>query len=293
MFTVKFHKMFIVILLAALLLIPSRSIFAQSATSVPVGIFAEQTISPDTRVEIPIEVKNVNGLYALDIAFEFDPAILQAEDVDPVAPGVQMALGNFLDPGMVLYNTIDNEKGTAHFVMTQVNPSEPKTGNGILLVVYFKAVKQGKSALTLTNAQLSTRDGLEIATSITNSSMAWSGCPGMVATSIPVQDASLLTQIPTEHPTSTATIAPRQHLSSQQKKAKQPVLPTQLSPNWRRDFDLWFSFAASWWIVLILFILVLAAAILIATKRKKHSYKKIFLSRDKDCSGDFGNISDL
>jgi len=231
MFTVKFHKMFIVILLAALLLIPSRSIFAQSATSVPVGIFAEQTISPDTRVEIPIEVKNVNGLYALDIAFEFDPAILQAEDVDPVAPGVQMALGNFLDPGMVLYNTIDNEKGTAHFVMTQVNPSEPKTGNGILLVVYFKAVKQGKSALTLTNAQLSTRDGLEIATSITNSSISvevvprnWlpPRSPFRMRRSSPKFQPNIQPRRPRS--------PPRQHLSSQQKKAKQPVLPTQLSP---------------------------------------------------------------
>ena len=272
MFTVKFHKMFIVILLAALLLIPSRSIFAQSATSVPVGIFAEQTISPDTRVEIPIEVKNVNGLYALDIAFEFDPAILQAEDVDPVAPGVKMALGNFLDPGMVLYNTIDNEKRTAHFVMTQVNPSEPKTGNGILLVVYFKAVKQGKSALTLTNAQLSTRDGLEIATSITNSSISVEvGAPELVATSIPVQDASLLTQIPTEHPTSTATIAPTPTpLVSTEEGKTTSATDAAIAQTGGETSTSGFSFAASWWIVLILFILVLAAAIyLIATKKKK------------------------
>jgi hypothetical protein len=262
MLTNCLKKLLIVALLAALLLVPSRSIYAQSVTPVPIGVFTERVISPDSRVEIPIEIKNVNGLYALDIAFEFDPKILQAVDADPATPGIQMALGNFLDPGMVLYNTVDNEKGKAHFVMTQVNPSEPKTGNGILLVIYFKAGKQGQSALTLTNAQLSTRDGVEIPTLITNSLVKIeANAPELVATSIPVQDAQLLTQIPPEQPTSTATLVPTPtplvRTQESQTVNDSGIIPTQTVGQIPVTG---FSIAAIWWFVLVLFILVLAAA---------------------------------
>ena len=104
---------------------------ASAQTSAQVGIFQAYEIQPGARVEIPIEIRNVQDLYAVDLEIHFDPRILTFEDADPQMDGIQPALGTFLDAGMVLYNTVDPEAGIIRFVMTQVNPSEPKSGRGV------------------------------------------------------------------------------------------------------------------------------------------------------------------
>ncbi len=264
MFLTKSKKLINVLLFVTFLIVPTKLAFAQSTDLVQVGVFDKHTISPDSSVEIPIEIKNVIGLYALDIALKFDPTVVTAEDADPATPGIQLALGNFLDPGMVLYNTIDNETGTVHFVMTQRNPSEAKNGSGILLVIYFKALKQGESALTFTNAQLSTRDGIEIPCSKMDSAIkVVVNAPTIVATTIPVQQPETLVQIPTEMPTSTPTITPTIAPTASLIAIAGPGVEsapegTSSSPETGEGSSR-FSLLNSWWIVLIILVLVIAA----------------------------------
>ena len=206
----KFIRVSVVILtVICFFMLPHSVVLGQSTSSVQIGFFSEPTSAPETRIEIPVEIKNVEGLYALDVSIKFDPSILMVEDADPNQTGTQVALGKFLDPGMVLFNSVDNQKGTIHFVMTQANPSEPKFGDGNLLVVYFQGIKEGKSALGFTNIQLSDRNGNEILATENDASITISkGVATQIATSIPVQEASLLTQIPTMMPTVTATMIP-------------------------------------------------------------------------------------
>ena len=148
-------------MLFCLSLLPVGGAHAQAATA-RVGVFDPLTIPPGADFEIPIQVKDVTGLYAIDLEFQFDPAILEARDADPTLEGVQMGYGEFLEPGLLLYNKIDNQTGTVQVVITQINPAEPKSGSGILFVLYGKALKTGSTELVITKLQLASMEGLEI-----------------------------------------------------------------------------------------------------------------------------------
>lgn len=267
------------LLLGLLIFMPARLVFGQSTDSAKIGIFKKITARPDTRIEVPIEIRDVEDLYALDITVNFDPAVLAAEDADSASQGVQMALGSFLDPGLVLYNTVDNTQGTAHFVMTQYAPSESKSGSGVLLVIYFKGLKPGESKLGLTDVQLSTRDGMPITASVVGSSIAIdTNAPTVDSTPIPVQESTQLIQIPTLMPAtpdvSFAATATAQAAGADEKGAS--VAETQQAVKNQSAIERVMSNLArsNWRIVLlmaplVLLLLVIAAATYLVVSRKK------------------------
>lgn len=194
--------------LVCMLILPTAAAVGQ-AGGAQIGVFEPLEIRPGDVVEVPIRVENADGLYAIDIEMSFDPEILAAEDADPAMDGVQLALGEFLDPGLLLYNTVDNAAGKVRFVMTQANPSEPKSGNGVLLVVYFKGVKAGVSDLTVTKLQTAGDQGIEIPSTPRDSSLTVKEEAAAVqATSIPVADPAEAILIPTAGPSPTPTPQP-------------------------------------------------------------------------------------
>ena len=132
-----------IVLLSVIILLGGLFSPASAQTSAQVGVFQAYEIQPGARVEIPIEIRNVQDLYAVDLEIHYDPRILTFEDANPQMDGIQPALGTFLDAGMVLYNTVDPEAGIIRFVMTQVNPSEPKSGSGVLIVLYAVGAAEG------------------------------------------------------------------------------------------------------------------------------------------------------
>lgn len=205
------HYLVISMLLLAMILVPTGVALGQTGTEI--GFFDEVKIAPESQVEVPIQIKRVQNLFALDVSFSFDPKVVTAEDADPNTPGIQMALGKFLDPGLVLTNSIDNTSGTGRFVMTQYNPSEPKSGDGILLVVFFKGVKAGETELKMDFVQLANGDSQEISVVKVNSRLQVSAsAPPNVATSIPVHPPTQMIPIPTvilptETPVYTPTVA--------------------------------------------------------------------------------------
>ena len=189
------------------------------AGGVQVGVFQTFVGKPGARLEIPVEVKNVENCYAFDLELRYDPQVLSVEDADPMRDGVQPALGTFLDAGMVLYNTVDAENGIIRFVMSQINPSEPKSGSGVLLVLYVSGLKEGESALELTKADLATREGQLIPAELVSGSVQISANAAESAgTAVPVQDPTGIMMIPTLAPTNTPTIVP----------TKAPATPTSV-----------------------------------------------------------------
>ena len=205
------HYLVISMLLLAMILVPTGVALGQTGTEI--GFFDEVKIAPESQVEVPIQIKRVQNLFALDVSFSFDPKVVTAEDADPNTPGIQMALGKFLDPGLVLTNSIDNTSGTGRFIMTQYNPSKPKSGDGILLVVFFKGVKAGETELKMDFVQLANGDSQEISVVKVNSTLQVSAsAPPIVATSIPVHPPTQMIPIPTvilptETPVYTPTVA--------------------------------------------------------------------------------------
>ena len=169
---------------------------AQSGTQA--GVFEHRQIRPGVLVEVPVEISDVTDLYAFDIEISFDPDYLEFDDADPNKAGIQPGFGTFLDPGVTIINTIAPEEGVIHVVMSQINPSEPKSGSGNLLVLYLTGLKTGQTTLEVTKVELSTRYGEAIPVSGVDAEIeSVSGAPFMTATNIPVIDPIEIMEIPT------------------------------------------------------------------------------------------------
>ena len=204
----------IIIMVVVMLMCAGAPVLAQEGTKL--GVFTDLEIPLDVRVEVPVEVRDVEELYAVDLTIRFDPAILQVEDADPKQKGVQPGLATFLDAGMTLYNEVDNETGTVRFVMSQINPSEGKTGSGDLLVLYFVGKRAGTSQVTVEAVELANRYGEGIPVSGVDAKIVVkAGAPQVVATPIAVQDQAQIlvietltaTPVPTAMPEATQVVA--------------------------------------------------------------------------------------
>jgi hypothetical protein len=109
---------------------------------------------------LSITVSDVQALYGLEIHLRFDPTVVQVADADPAREGVQVAAGDFLSADFVAQNQADNQSGSIDYAVTQVNPNEPKSGSGTLLVVQFQGSAAGRgSQIEVVNGILTTRDG--------------------------------------------------------------------------------------------------------------------------------------
>ena len=241
-----------------------------------VGVFADLEIPLNTRVEVPVEVRDVSELYAVDLTIRFDPEILQVEDADPNTAGVQPGLATFLDAGMTLFNEVDNETGTVRFVMSQINPSEGKSGSGNLLVLYFVGKQAGTSQVTVEKVELANRLGEAIAVSGADAEIVVrEGAPEVVATPIPVQDQGQIIVIETlmPTPTATATVVPTAVVEAVAEPTIAPLEPTAMlavggdvdSGNEQQPEKQ--EIGSLWWL-LALPLVIIAGVVIIA--RRKH-----------------------
>lgn len=181
---------------------------AAQTTSTSVGF------SPDTLQlaigeirEVVVEIRDVADLYGFDLTVKFDSTVLEIQDAVPRITGTQVAQGIFLDPGLIAANSVDNLSGKVHFVMTQTNPSAPKSGSGVLVVLKVKALKAGSTTLSVDPVLLSSAAGQPIIASVVNGTVDVLAATPQVAqptpTPLPVQDDSQY--IPTAAPTTPVT----------------------------------------------------------------------------------------
>jgi hypothetical protein len=261
----------------SLLAAPAAAVSAQSTAPARAGVFSTIETAPGELIEVPVSIENASGLYAVDIELQFDPALLSAEDADPNTPGIQTGFGQFLEPGLVLFNTVDLQKGTVRFAMSQVNPSEPKSGSGVLFVIYFKALNAGVSPLKVTNLQLASRAGEELASTPADSTLTIAaGVTPAAATSVPVQNPTVMILLPTPGPTVLSTAAPTRTpaLTGQTtpKAGSTPAadaatqsvaIPLVQTSDSQKPF-----LVENWWIVLIVALLVLGLGWYLLKSRK-------------------------
>ena len=263
-------------LLSVIILLGGQFSPASAQTSAQVGVFQAYEIQPGARVEIPIEIRNVQDLYAVDLEIHFDPRILTFEDADPQMDGIQPALGTFLDAGMVLYNTVDPEAGIIRFVMTQVNPSEPKSGSGVLIVLYAVGAAEGESTLEVVRADLSTREGIAIPSELVENSVKVAANAAEVqATPIPVQNPTSIIVIPTLAPTATPTVTP---VPTSTKPAPtqtavitaivEAIASPTVAPTMAEQAS-GFSLAQNWWILLIVAAAIIGVVVYLNTGKKE------------------------
>lgn len=127
-------------------------------------------VSLGGQVVVNLYIQDVQGLYGADIRLGFDPAVLEVQDMDLAASGVQIApLSAFLKPDFVVRNSACNEVGPAcpaagvvRYAVTQVNPSAPASGSGAIAAVTFKRLRSEVTTLRITAHDLSDRSGVTI-----------------------------------------------------------------------------------------------------------------------------------
>ncbi len=110
-----------------------------------------------------IWVTDVTNLAAVDLELRFDPAILNVVDADPGKDGIQIQPGNFLTADFVVKNEANNDSGIVHYTITQVAPTSPVNGGGLLALITFNAMAPGNSPISFSIAQLASGTAQAIA----------------------------------------------------------------------------------------------------------------------------------
>ncbi len=153
---------------------------------------------------LDILLENAQDVYGIDVRASFDPAVVEVVDADPSRDSVQMTPGSFLKPDFMVRNVADNAAGTLQYVITQINPSEPVTGTGVILSVQFRGKLLGQqSELTIGFVEIADRHGVKLSVQGQNGRLAVvqpkPPTPAPVPSATPAPPAS-----PTTLPTRTA-----------------------------------------------------------------------------------------
>jgi len=94
---------------------------------------------------IDVMLADIHGLYGVEIHLAFDPEALEVVDAAPDTEGVQLEPGTLPAPDFVVQNEVDNGAGTIDYAVTQLPPSNPGEGSGVVARVTFRAKKPSVS----------------------------------------------------------------------------------------------------------------------------------------------------
>jgi hypothetical protein len=122
------------------------SYLAQPQTMIKV---APQTLKVKVGEEraIDLALEKVSELYGAQLHLRFDPEVLEVVDADPSQEGVQIEPGTLPAPDFIVQNVADNTEGTIDYALTQLPPSAPGEGDGVIARVTFRAKKAAVSQI--------------------------------------------------------------------------------------------------------------------------------------------------
>ena len=102
-------------------------------------------VGEETTIDLAVE--KVSELYGAQLHIRFDPEVLEVVDADPAQEGIQIEPGTLPVPDFVVQNAADNQNGTIDYALTQLPPSEPGEGDGVVARVTFRAKKAAVSQI--------------------------------------------------------------------------------------------------------------------------------------------------
>ena len=109
-------------------------------------------VSPSTlevkvgkQTTVDVEAAQVSDLYGVEIHISFDPSVLEVVDADSTQEGVQIEPGTFPSPDFVVRNAANNQGGTIDYAATQLPPSKPSDGDGVVARITFLAKRTATS----------------------------------------------------------------------------------------------------------------------------------------------------
>lgn len=172
--------------------------------------------------EVNVIVENAHDIYGIDLRAEFDPNVMEIADADSTKDGVQMRPREFIKPDFLVRNVVDNEKGTLQYVVTEVNPTPPATGSGIVLTLLVRGKKQGKSSpFTINFVEVANGKGIKLPIEPQQGTVQV--VPPKPETATPVVEK---TEEPTQQPTARATRA-----AAAATRARATAVPAQTTNN--------------------------------------------------------------
>ncbi len=146
------RSLVLLVVLLALVAVPVSAQGPTVARLATVGV-DDVTVTVGQEFTVPVWIHGVSNLYAADVRLVYAPAVLQGARVDH---------GYFLQPDFVVRKGF---YGTppyfARYALTQINPTPPASGSGVLMYVTFRAVAPGTSTLALSGI-LSDRNGVRL-----------------------------------------------------------------------------------------------------------------------------------
>jgi hypothetical protein len=166
-----------------------------------------QTMGIGDLAVVQVAVQHAADLYGLDVRLDFNGALLDVEDAEPMLAGIQVWNGDVFEglDHQVFTNWVydDGVFGQVHFAAT-LNASNPAGvyGDAILFWITFRGAMPGTSALTLAEVELVDRTGTTMPRSLHHGSVTVT-TDGEPATPTP---SPTLSETPT--PTSSATLTP-------------------------------------------------------------------------------------
>jgi hypothetical protein len=92
-------------------------------------------------------VDNVKDLVGFEIHLSYDPEVVEVVDQSLDQPGIQVGAGALTSYMRFAQNIVDNNQGTMDFVAVQQGASHPVSGSGGLLVIPFRGLSLGVSAM--------------------------------------------------------------------------------------------------------------------------------------------------
>lgn len=158
---------------------------------------ASSVVAPGQVFTVGIEVAEVENLFGVDLELAFNPAILEAQELNS---------GGFLDPVFEAHKILDNEAGRVRYVAALMGPVPAVSGSGVLARVTFRALEAGHSDLEFTAAVLADDLAQTIPVAPSGGSVTVTGdtaTPSATASPSPTA-----TRSPTATPTATHTPSP-------------------------------------------------------------------------------------
>ena len=114
------------------------------------------------RVTVDVVIEQVSELFGAEVHLSFDPEVLEVVDADSTKEGIQIEPGTLPAPDFVVQNTADNQAGTVDYALTQLKPSEPRSGDGLLARVTFRGKRAASSQILLEQFVLADIQGTAI-----------------------------------------------------------------------------------------------------------------------------------
>ncbi len=117
-------------------------------------------LAPGQTATVSVVLTEAREVYGIDVRAAFDPQLVEVVDADPAREGVQFTPGTFPQPDFLVRNVADNQAGTLRYVITQVNPTVPASGTGVIFTLQLRArADSGESSFTVGPVEMADRNG--------------------------------------------------------------------------------------------------------------------------------------